>query len=202
MSDIHNSSRLANSNYYYYYIKNIAVNVNGLLQHPKKSCKRASLHIIIINVYDNITIIAKRQTYRMTTSAPCLHRDGVTRCWNSAVSRTVRGKCCAGGADHHPPHLSDQSRCPLLHAGSQNVNTVRQSDARWTTSGDDDGARRVLSVESPHGLGLSTPGETEPSVNYRCTRPCKGRTATTTTTDSDWKTMPMIMATELYYTRL
>lgn len=38
----------------------------------------------------------------------------------------MRGKCCAGGADHHPPHLSDQSRCPLLNAGSQNVNAAPQ----------------------------------------------------------------------------
>lgn len=105
---------------------------------PLKCDKRT--YIVMAIVYDSdgnratdvsVPIVkhrrAKRRTYRMT-SAPC-HRDGATRCWSSAVSRTVRGKCCAGGADHHPPHLSDQSRCPLLYAGSQDVNAAPQSGA-------------------------------------------------------------------------
>jgi len=83
----------------------------------------------------------ENQTYPKT-SVP-YHRDGVTRCWSSTVSRTVRGKYCAGGADHHPPHLSDQSRCPLLNAGSQNFYAAPQG---MQARGSGDGSATVVAT--------------------------------------------------------
>lgn len=83
-----------------------------------------NMFLYYIIYFCSINTLENLQTYPKT-SVP-YHRDGVTRCWSSTVSRTERGICCAGGADHHPPHLSDQSRCPLLYAGSQNVDAAPQ----------------------------------------------------------------------------
>lgn len=87
--------------------------------------------------------VANRPSWVCPKTSVPYHRDGVTRCWSSTVSRTVRGKYCAGGADHHPPHLSDQSRCPLLNAGSQNFDAAPQG---MQARGSGDGSATVVAT--------------------------------------------------------